>query len=150
MCSSDLVLGKYLAAVGYIFIALLCTWPMPLTVHMVGAVDLGAIWSGYAGAFLLGAAFIAIGIFASSLVKDQVLAFILGLLISFILFIVGVPDISAYFPDAVVFYLNKISLIYHFNSLGKGIIDTRDVAYFLSVIVFFLFASTAKLGSRKW
>jgi ABC-2 type transport system permease protein len=49
-----------------------------------------------------------------------------------------------------VYYLNKISLVYHFNSLGKGVIDTRDVAYFLGVIVFFLFASTVKLGSRKW
>jgi ABC-2 type transport system permease protein len=146
----QVVLGKYLAAVSYIGVALLCTWPMPITVHLVGAVDMGAVWSGYIGSFLLGAAFVAIGLFASSLVKDQVLAFILGLLLSFLLFIAGVPHISSYFPEWLVFYLNKVSLLYHFNSLGRGVVDTRDVAYFAGTIMFFLFSSIVSLESRKW
>ena len=146
----EVILGKFLAACTYILFALACTWPMPLTIKMLGANDLGPIWSGYFGAFLLGSSFVAVGMFASSIVKDQVLAFILGVLFSFFLFIMGESFVNSYFPEAISFVLRKVSLGYHFAAMSRGVVDTRDVLYFLGMIVLFIHLSVVMLVSRKW
>ena len=146
----QVIVGKYLAAVSYIVVSLLLTFTMPLTVVILGATDLGPVWSGYFGSFLLGSACVAIGLFASSLVKDQVLAFIIGAILSLVFVLMGIPSLTSYFGEKASYYMNEFSLLTHFNSMGRGIIDTRDVFYFLSVIVVFLLLSVVKLESRKW
>ena len=146
----DVILGKFLAASTYLLIALLFTWPMPVTVQILGADDLGAIWSGYIGGFLLGCSFISVGLFASSIVKDQVLAFIIGIGIAFLLIFMGESFINAYLPEWLAFVLRKGSLGYHFSALGRGVVDSRDIIYFICVTAIFLYLSISALLARKW
>ncbi len=146
----EVVLGKFAAAAVFLLFTLFCTWPMPATAIYLGATDPGPFWSGYFGAFFLGCSFISIGLFASSIVKDQVLAFIVGLGISFFIFVMGEPFVSSYFPEWLSWFMMKASLGYHFTAMGRGVVDTRDVVYFLCLIGFFLYLSTMSLTARKW
>lgn len=146
----EVIVGKFLAACTYLLFALLCTWPMPVTISYLGANDLGPIWSGYFGAYLLGCSFVAVGLFASSIVKDQVLAFILGVVFAFFLFVMGESFVNSYFPEGISFVLRKVSLGYHFSAMSRGVVDTRDLLYFLSMIVLFVYLSITMLMSRKW
>ncbi|MEA1971961.1 MAG: ABC transporter permease [Candidatus Cloacimonadota bacterium] len=146
---SEIVWGKFLGSLTIIVAGLAFTLVHLFTIMLIGEnLDFGAILGGYLGLLLMGAAYSAIGIFASSLTDNQIIAFIIGLLIVFILFIV--QSTLMYLPSSIANFFRFISSGYHFSNMMKGIIDSRDLIYFGSVILIFLKLSIVKMESRKW
>jgi len=147
------VLGKYLAAWFFIGIALLLTFPIWLTVNYLGKPDNGAILAGYIGSWLMAGGFLAIGSCLSSLTRNQVVAFILSVVVCFGFLLSGLPMVMNLFvgwaPQAVLDMIAEFSFLSRFASISKGILDLRDVVYFGLVIVFWLMANAIVLELRK-
>ena len=146
----EVVLGKFLASFIFLIVTLLCTLPLPLTVMLVGNPDIGPIWGGYLGAFLMGGAYLAIGCFASSLTENQIVAFIIAIFLCFALLITAENLVILNLPAALVPVFSFLGLGAHFDSIGRGVIDSRDIVYYISVIGFFLFLNGLSVESRKW
>jgi ABC-2 type transport system permease protein len=119
-----------------------------LTLAILGPIDKGPMLTGYLGLLLMGGAYIAIGVMASSLTRNQIVAFILAFAISFALFIFG--QIVQYAPSWLAPVLSFLSMGNHFESLSRGVVDSRDVVFYVSVMVVSLVIATASLESRKW
>lgn len=151
----QIILGKYFAALLLVFIAILPTCIYFITVYLlaspVGNVDTGGILCSYFGLLFLGAVFIAIGIFCSSVTSNQIVAFIVGVFLCFFIYLAfGYIAQFGIFIGKSDYLIESLGLSAHYDALGKGVIDTRDVVYFLSVIsVFIVFTRTA-LASRRW
>lgn len=146
----EVVLGKFLASFVFLIVTLLCTVPLPLTVMLVGNPDTGAIWGGYLGAFLMGGAYLAIGCCASSLTENQIVAFIIAIFVSFALLVIGENFVLMNLPYRLVPIFAYLGLGAHFESIGRGVVDSRDLVYYVSVIGFFLFLNNLSIESRKW
>jgi len=146
----EIVLGKFLAAFLFLAITVLLTFTFPLTLYYLGQPDLGPILGGYIGALLMGAAYLSIGLFISSLTENQIVAFILSVFACFGLFIIGEPIVLTALPGWLAGFFSFLGLGAHFQSIGRGVIDSRDIIYYLSVIIFFLFLNTRFVESRKW
>lgn len=146
----EVILGKYLAAYLFLSLTILLSITLPITLALLGGPDLGPIIGGYLGALLMGGAYLAIGLFSSSLTENQIIAFILGIFFCFCLFIIGENFVLMALPSKLASFFSYLGLGYHFQSIGRGIIDTRDFIYYLSVIGFFLFLNIRSLESRKW
>ncbi len=146
----EIVIGKFLACFVFLVLTLCLTCPLPITVMLLGNPDLGPIWGGYAGAFLLGGAYLAIGLFASSLTENQIVAFIVAIIICFAFLIIGETFVLMNVPQALVPVFSYLGLGSHFQSIGRGVIDSRDLLYYLSVIGFFLYLNQVSVESRKW
>ncbi|RPJ47672.1 MAG: ABC transporter [Candidatus Latescibacterota bacterium] len=146
----EVVLGKFLASFFFLTVTLALSFSVPVLVALLGDPDAGAIWGGYIGAVLLGAAFLAIGLFVSSLTENQIIAFIIGITLIFAFFIVSEEFVIYNAPRFLVPVLKYLGLGAHYDSIGRGVIDTRDVIYYLSVIGFFLFLNVRSVESRKW
>jgi ABC-2 type transport system permease protein len=144
------IIGKYLAAYLFLALTVLLSISLPITLAILGEPDLGPIIGGYLGALLMGGAYLAIGLFASSLSENQIVAFILGIVFCFGLFIVGENFVLMAIPSRFVAFFSYLGLGTHFESIGRGIIDSRDIIYYLSVIGFFIFLNIRTLESRKW
>jgi len=144
----EIVLGKYLAAVILVTAALLLTFAYPLTISILGDPDGGALFGGYLGLFLMGASYVAIGMFTSGLTQNQIIAFITGFVIIFAFFMLD--KVLIFVPGTLASILEYASVTYHFNNLARGVIDSRDVIYYLSLIGLFLFLAVRTLESRKW
>jgi ABC-2 type transport system permease protein len=127
----DVVLGKFLAAVGLVATMLIPTLAYPITVSSLGQLDWGPVVGGYIGAILLGAAFSAIGLFASSLTRNQIIAFIIGMIICFSLTLID--KMLFFLPQSMLGVLEYLGADFHFVNISKGVIDSRDIMYFLSV-----------------
>ncbi len=147
---SDVVLGKFLASFLFLSITTLLTFPLVISTFALGNPDFGPIIGGYLGAILMGGAYLSIGMFASSLTENQIISFILGVVLCFTLLIIGENFVLSTMPLSIVPLLQYLSLGAHFDSIGRGVIDTRDLIYYLSVISFFLFLNTRSLASRSW
>jgi ABC-2 type transport system permease protein len=146
----EVVLGKFLASFLFLTTAILLSLTIPVTILLLGKPDMGPIIGGYLGAILMGGAYLAIGLWVSSHTENQIIAFILGVVATFILFMVGNPFVTMVAPSWMVPVLDYIGLGNHFESVQRGVVDSRDVIYYLSVIGFFLFLNVQSLGSRKW
>ena len=146
----EAALGKFLASFSFVMIALALSFSLPLTLFFLGDVDFGPIIGGYVGACFLGGAYLAIGLFVSNLAENQIVAFIIAALLSFALFIIGENIVLATIPNSLAPTFSFLGLGKHFVSLQRGVLDSRDVIYYLSVIGFFLFLNTQSLASRKW
>jgi ABC-2 type transport system permease protein len=144
----DIVLGKFLAALTLLVIALAFTLVYAVTASLLGNLDGGATFAGYVGLILVGGAFLAIGLFASSTSENQIVAFIIGVVIIFAFYILD--WVTVFVPGPIASILEFLSLDYHFNSIARGVIDSRDVIYYLSVTGFALVLSVRALESRKW
>ncbi len=127
----DVVVGKFLSAVAFIAVMIAPTLSYPITVSFLGELDWGPVAGGYLGTVLLGASFAAIGLFASSLTRNQIIAFIIGMAICFSL--VLVDKMLFFLPQTLLGILSYLGADAHFQNISKGIIDSRDVMYFLSV-----------------
>jgi len=127
----DVVLGKFLAAVAFVAIMLTPTLSYPITVSFLGQLDWGPVVGGYMGAILLGGSFSAIGLFASSLTRNQIIAFIVAMAICFSLTLVD--KMLFFLPQSLLGLLEYLGAGFHFENVSKGIIDSRDIVYFLSV-----------------
>lgn len=144
----EIVLGKYLATLILLASALALTFAYPLTIAMLGNPDGGALIGGYLGLLLMGAAYLAIGIFTSGLTPNQIVAFITGFALIFVFYMLD--KVIVFFPGAAASVLEYASVTYHFENLARGVIDTRDLVYYGTVIVLFLFLAVRSLEARKW
>jgi ABC-2 type transport system permease protein len=145
----DIVIGKYLAGLSLILIALLTTMIHYFTLINVGTVtDHGAVFTGYLGLALLGGVYTAVGIFASSITENQVVAFIIGIVIVLVFFLMD--KLLVFVPASLAGIIQYLSTEFHLSNISRGVIDTRNLIYFGSVIGFFLFMTTRVLESRKW
>lgn len=144
----EVVVGKFLAGFGLLFVSLVATLPIAAILSYVGEPDYGPIWGGYISCLFLGGAYLAIGLFASGLNDNQIVAFILGLVMCFVLFLIGILPYQGILPG-LVSILEYLSLSYHFESIKRGLLDSRDVVYYLSIIVFFLYLNTRTVTRRK-
>lgn len=139
------IIGKFVAAWAVVGIALILTFPVWITVNYLGNPDNGVIFASYVGSFLMGGAYLAITAMTSATTRNQVVAFIVSVVLSLFLILAGFPPVtnllvqwaSPWFVDAVAAF----SVMTHFDSIQKGVLDSRDILYFLSVIVFSLFTT---------
>ena len=147
------VLGKFFAAWGVLGIALLLTFPLPATVYYLGHPDTGLIITGYIGSFLLAGTFLAIGSFFSAVTKNQVVSFILSGAACGVLVYAGMPTtvnyLSTMLPANVVALIEMMSIQSHFDSILRGVIEVKDIAYFIILIVAGIGACTVVLEERK-
>jgi ABC-2 type transport system permease protein len=150
LTDTEIVTGKFLASFLFLTIAVLLTFTFPLTLIYLGQPDMGPIFGGYVGSLLMGAAYLSIGLFISSLTENQIVAFILSVFACFALFIIGEPIVLTALPTWMAGIFTFLGLGSHFQSIGRGVIDSRDVIYYFSVIIFFLFLNTRFIESRKW
>ena len=128
---TDVVLGKFFASVGFIIAMLIPTFAYPLTVATIGDLDWGPVLGGYTGAVLLGAAFSAIGLLASTLTRNQIIAFIIGMVICFSLTLID--KMLFFLPSSLLGIAAYLGADFHFQNISKGIIDSRDIVYFISI-----------------
>ncbi|MGD2270827.1 MAG: ABC transporter permease subunit [Desulfobacterales bacterium] len=142
----EVVAGKFLSAVVFIAAMLIPTLAYPITVALLGQLDWGPVIGGYVGAILLGAAFAAIGLFASSLTRNQIIAFIIGVAICFGLTLID--KMLFFMPRSTLGVLVYLGADHHFQNIAKGIIDSRDVLYFLSVCFFGLYGTHLALQEK--
>ncbi|HOT88376.1 MAG TPA: gliding motility-associated ABC transporter permease subunit GldF [Bacteroidales bacterium] len=150
----NVVLAKYFAGVVLVLFSLLPTLIYFLTVYFIGNsignIDIGGTWGSYIGLLFLGAAFVSIGLFASTISDNQITSFIIAL------FLCGFIYIGFDFIYQLPIFTNSTLLIQslgisiHYNSISRGVIDTRDIIYFLSLITIFILLSKLSLESRKW
>jgi len=147
------VLGKFLAAWAFIGIALALTFPIWLTVNYLGSPDNGVIFASYLGSLLMAGAFLAIGSCLSACTRNQVVAFILTVVACFLLLLAGFPlvldAVRAFAPQGVVDAIASLSFLTHFAAISKGVIDLRDLLYFLLMIGFWLYASALIIEMKK-
>lgn len=146
----EVVIGKFLASFFFLTLTLVLSASIPIMIAVVGDPDPGPILGGYIGAVLLGAAYLSIGLFVSSLTENQIIAFIIGVVGTFLLFIVGEEFVVYNAPRLLVPVLKFIGMGAHFDSIGRGVVDSRDVIYYLSVIGFFLHLNVRVIESRSW
>jgi ABC-2 type transport system permease protein len=146
----EVVTGKFLASFALLAIVVLLSITIPVTIAIIGHPDAGQIVGQYLGALLMGAAYLAIGLWISSLTENQIVAFIVGVVVIFVLFIISTSFITMVLPSFLVPLFTFLGLGSHFESINRGVIDSRDIIYYLSVIGFFLFLNVCSLGSRKW
>jgi ABC-2 type transport system permease protein len=144
----EVVLGKFLAAMGLLTVVLGLTLLYAITLATIGPVDKGPTYGGYFGLLLMGGAYVAIGVMASALTRNQIVSFILAFAISFSLYLFG--RITQIVPPALQGVIAFLSIDGHFENIGKGVIDSRDVLYYLSIIAVCLVVATVSLESRKW
>jgi len=135
----DVVAGKFLAALAFVITMLVPTVSYPITVSFLGRLDWGPVAGGYIGAILLGAAFCSIGLFASSLTRNQIIAFIIAVAICFVLTLID--KMLFFLPRSLLGFFEYLGADFHFENISKGIIDSRDVLYFLSVSFIGLYAA---------
>jgi ABC-2 type transport system permease protein len=145
---SEIILGKFLAAWVLLAAALLPTLLYVLTLALLGSPDPGPILTGYLGLLLMGAVAIGIGLFASSITENQIVAFIIAFLILLILFLMD--KVLMYVPEGLASTIEFLGIDYHFGNIARGVIDSRDVLYFLSLLTFSLCCATVSLERRKW
>lgn len=154
MSEMRIVTAKFMAASFIVLFALVPTLIYYFTIYQLGIIkgniDSGATWGSYIGLFMLGMIYVSIGIFASAITDNQVVAFITGLFLCLICFIGFEKMALLPMPNQVSNILVLLGVNAHYNSISRGVVDTRDLVYFVSVIVFFLMAARLVLESRKW
>lgn len=143
----DIIVGKFLAGAVFVGAILLPTVSYPVFIALMGELDWGPVIGGYAGALMLGAAFTAIGLFASALTRNQIIAFIVGAVICFSL--TTIDRMLFFFPAPLLDIVNYVGASSHFQNVAKGIIDTRDILYFLSLVFLGLYAAHLAMQEKK-
>jgi len=143
----EIVLGKFLAATLFVAAMLLPTLLYPVTISFMGDLDWGPVIGGYVGALCLGGGFCAVGLFASCLTRNQIIAFIIGMIICFCLTVID--QMLFFFPTKIVAVASFLGAGTHFDNIAKGIIDSRDLLYFLSLVFIALFATNLVMEEKK-
>jgi ABC-2 type transport system permease protein len=144
----EVVVGKFLAALALVATAIGLTLVGAISVRLLGPLDRGPAIGGYVGSLLMGSAFVAIGLMCSAFTKNSIVAFIASFGISFALFLIG--KLTMFVPESFQGAVASLSITEHFDNVGRGVIDTRDVLYYLSVTAICLVVATTALESRRW
>jgi ABC-2 type transport system permease protein len=148
-----IVLGKFLAAWGFIAIALALTFPIWITVNYLGHPDNGVIVAGYIGSLLMAGGYLAIGACISATTRNQVIAFVVSVVVCFIFTVAGASIVldfaGAWMPAILVQAIASFSFLTHFNAIQDGVIDIRDVIFFATLIAIWLFANAVVVEQKK-
>ncbi|THB78767.1 MAG: ABC transporter [Desulfobacteraceae bacterium] len=144
---SDIALGKFAAATLFTVAMLIPTLSYPLFISMIGDLDFGPVVGGYIGTLLLAGAYCSIGLFASSLTRNQIIAFIIGTAICFTLTILD--KLLFFMPEKIIAVIEYISANFHFTNISKGVIDSRDLIYFLSVIFISILSTSIVMHEKN-
>jgi ABC-2 type transport system permease protein len=136
---SDIAIGKFIAATGFTIAMLLPTLSYPIFISFIGDIDIGPVIGGYLGTILLAGAFCSIGLLSSSLTRNQIIAFIIGAALCFLLTILD--RLLFFMPEKIISVIEYLSANFHFTNISKGIIDSRDLIYFLSIIFISLYGT---------
>ncbi len=145
--AADIILGKFLAAVAFVGAMLIPTLSYPIFISFVGDLDWGVVVGSYLGALLLGGAYAGIGLFASSLTRNQIIACIVAMVICVVLSIIN--QMLFFFPQSILDVISFLSSDVHFENISKGILDSRDLLYFLSVAFLGLYATHLVMQEKK-
>ncbi len=146
----QVVLAKFFSSLAFLFISLLLSFSLPVSIAFLGNLDWGPVIGGYLGALLLGGAYIALGLFVSSLTKNQIIAFVLSLMIGFVAFIIGEDFVVSGSPLFLQSILAFLGLGSHFYNIAKGVIDTKDLIYYGAIIFLFLWLNAKVIEGRSW
>ncbi len=150
---SESVMAKFFAGWAFLGVGLLLTFPLIITVNYLGDPDNGVIFASYLGSFLMAGSYLSVSCFTSSLSKNQVISFILGVIICFIMVLLGwgvfTNILMNIFPAWLIDFISFSGFMPHFQSVSRGLVDSRDLIYFLSVIVIYLSLNTIVLNTRK-
>lgn len=159
MKSWELVLGKFLATFAFFGLIMACTFTIPIMLASLGNPDMGAIFSGYLGTLLLGAFFLAVGIFFSGFCKDQIVAFVVTLLACFLLFLLGTNLIAGYIENLLpegsalsglgVLLMTVVGIVTHFDAFTRGVIELSDILFFLAWTIIFLALNVMYIDARS-
>jgi ABC-2 type transport system permease protein len=143
----DVVIGKFAAAVAFVGLMLVPTLAYGICISLYGDLDWGPVVGGYVGAVLLGAAFASVGLFASSLTRNQIIAFIIGMSVCFVLTLID--KMLFFLPESVVGVFQFLGADFHFQNISRGILDSRDIVYFLSVCFVALYGTYLVIQEKK-
>jgi len=143
---TEIVVGKYLGALALLTIGLLATVSYPLTIAAIGDLDWGVVIAGYSGLFLFGASLLAIGVLCSALTSNQIIAFLQAFMVGAALYFVF--WLQFFMPQGIARVVEYLSLSFHLDNLARGVIDSRDVLYFLSLVVASLFFAVRSLNRQ--
>lgn len=149
-----IVTGKFFAGFALVVFSLIPTLLYYYTIHKLGDppgnIDTGAMWGSYVGLLMLGGVFVSIGLFASSITDNQVVAFVISMFLCFFFYTAFqyLGELSAL--KSVGYYVQWMGIYFHYESISRGVIDTRDMIYFIGFIVVFLMLTKTVFGSRKW
>lgn len=148
----ELVLGKYLASVSFLVVLLLLTLPLTLTTAALSqnGLDWGVVITSYLGTLLMGAAYLAMGGWVSSFTTNQIVAFILGAALIGAAVLIGESVVTMFVSGWMSQLLSYLGLSQHFQSIMRGVIDSRDVIYYASIIFLFLYLTVRAVENRKW
>lgn len=146
----EAVLGKFFASFSFLILTLLCSAILPVILYYAGDPDWGAILGGYLGALFFGAVYLALGLWISSMNDNQIIAFIVSVIAMFMLYIIGEPLVLNTTPSFLLPSFKYLGMAQHFKSIGRGVIDSRDLVYYLTMTFVFLYLNVVSLKSRKW
>jgi len=150
---TEAVVGKFLAAWCFAGIALALTFPFWITVNLLGHPDNGVIVASYIASWLMAGALLAIGACVSAVTKNQVIAFVVTAAIAFVFIVAGSPVVlgllQGWAPEWLIGAVSAMSFLDHFNAITRGVLDVRDLAYFLSIMIAFLFANAILVDLEK-
>ncbi|MFQ5455403.1 MAG: ABC transporter permease subunit [Nitrospirota bacterium] len=147
---TEIIIGKYLSALIVFILMLVLTLPMPVFMEIYSSVEWRLLISSYTGIFFLGAIFLSVGLFGSSLTENQIIAAVISFGILLILWLLGFASAFTSSYPLLNDILSYLSIKEHLNNFLKGLLDTSDMFYFLSVIVFWLFSCHRVIDSHKW
>ncbi len=150
----EIILAKYLSGLVLVMFSLIPTLIYFISVYFLGSetgnIDTGGTWGSYIGLFFLAAIYVAIGLFASSLTENQIISFLIGVVLS-LFFYIGFEEISSLtFLESVSETILNLGINEHYKSISRGVLDIRDLVYFIGVVALFLFTTKTVLESRKW
>jgi ABC-2 type transport system permease protein len=145
--SLNIILGKFLAAAAFAAIMLLPTIFYAIFISFLGDLDWGPVIGGYIGAVLMGAAFSAIGLFASSITRNQIIAFIAGMSLCFLLTLLD--KILFFLPESALNFFQFLGADFHFRNISKGVIDSRDLLYFISICFVMLYSTNLVIQEKS-
>lgn len=145
--SRGIIIGKFLAASVFVAVMIVPTLLYSICITFLGDLDWGPVLGGYAGAILLGAAFSAIGLFASSLTRNQIIAFIIGMTLCFMLTLID--KMLFFLPESALSLFQYLGADYHFQNISRGILDSRDILYFLSICFVMLYSTDMVIQEKN-
>ncbi|MCW8127266.1 Gldg family protein [Microbulbifer halophilus] len=144
------VAGKFVACLALLAIALLITLPLPVTVSLIGELDWGPVWAGYLATFLLGGAYLSIGLFVSARAGNQIVSLIVAAALCGFFYLLGAPLVTELFGNRVAEWLHWLGTGSRFDAITRGVIDLRDLYYYLSLVAVFLSLNTLMLERERW
>ena len=149
LSEAEVIAGKFLGNWIFVLIALAGTVPTAIGMLMASEADPGIVFAQYVGAALLAGQLVALGIWASSMTRNQITAFIVAAALSFVLFLIGVPVVQIGLPPVLAGALARLSVVSHFENVARGVVDLRDVLYFVSTTALFLVLAVGAVSRER-